>query len=137
MTILREELTEPARASFDEAAPATGMTDAIPDRLAKQTPNYDVEYGVRADDMAMIFHFYPPGTDWSSYPPKKFGTWPQKYAMDQRLERALPESFDVAFVKAVFTEESQSFCIIVKGLGHSPDPWTLVNRFFERIDAPL
>lgn len=116
---------------------ATGLRDAIGNRQAKQTPHYVAEYGVRDDDGAMIFHFYPPGTDWSEYPPTSLGEWPAAYKMDHRLERAMGIVFDVRFVKATYTEEMASFCIIVKGLGKSPDPWPLVNRFFDRIDAPL
>jgi hypothetical protein len=115
----------------------TGLTDAIPERLAKQTPNYDVEYGIREDDKAMIFHFYPPGTDWSKYPPEELGKWADDYRMHERLEAALPRCFKVDFVKAVFTAETQSFCIIVKGLGRSPDPFFYVHRFFEMIDSGL
>lgn len=114
----------------------TGLRDAIPNRQAKQTVNYVVEYGVREDDGAMIFHFYPPGTDWSKYPPEKLGVWSPTYGMDRRLEAAMPAIFDTRFIKATFTEEMQSFCIIVHGLGRSPDPWPLVNRFLDRIDVP-
>lgn len=116
---------------------AKGLQDAIPNRLARQTENYTVEYGVRADDSAMVFHFYPPGTDWSKYPPEEIGQWRPNYRMHERLERAMPQSFDIKFLKATFTEETQSFCIIVAGLGKSPDPEPLVARFFARIDAPL
>lgn len=130
-----EEQLETLREAMPE--PVTGLRDAIPNRQAKQTPNYVVEYGSREDDGSMIFHFYPPGTDWSEYPPKSIGTWPPAFKMDHRLERAIAMTFDVKFVKATFTEEMASFCIIVRGLGRSPDPWPLVNRFFERIDGPL
>jgi len=129
-----EEQLETFKASPE---PVRGLRDAVADRQVKQTPNYFVEYGVREDDGSMIFHFYPPNTDWSEYPPKKIGSWPTAYQMADRLERAMPIVFDVQFIKARYTEELASFCIIVRGLGRSPDPWPLVNRFFSLIDAPL
>lgn len=116
--------------------PVAGITDAIPERLAKQHQEYIAVYGIRADDQAMVFHFYPPGTDFAAQP-QKIGTWGQEWRMDERLERAIPHAFKVEFVKAVYTAEMKSFCIIVRGLGHSPDPWFFVHRFFEKIDAPL
>jgi len=125
--------------AFESAdwSPATGLLDAIPGRLMKQTQNYHVEYGVRIDDNAMIFHFYPPDTDWTYYPPTTPGSWAAAYAMNDRLERAMPKVFDVKFLKASFTELNQSFCIIAKGVGASPDPFYFAHRFFEEIDAPL
>lgn len=118
-----------------EASPVTGLTDAIPNRMALRTDLYDVEYGIRMDDKSFIFHFYPPNTDWSEYPPKHVGKWADPNAMTERLELAIRETFDVQFVKGSYTAENQSFCIIVKGLGASPDPWFLAHRFFQKIDS--
>jgi hypothetical protein len=129
---MENPLTEEERSGH-----VAGLMDVVPERMAKQTSHYDVEYGLRIDDKAMIFHFYAPGTDWSEYPPKNLGTWDPNYRMHDRLERAMPEVFEVSAIKAVYTEETKSFCIIVGGLGHAPDPFYYVHRFFEKIDAAL
>lgn len=125
--------TEEEKEVLDGVSPLRGLKDAIPDRMAKQTADYDVVYGIRADDQAMIFHFFPPGSD----PPNKLGSWRDAYRIHDRLEAAIPKAFDVRFVKATYTSELRSFCIIVRGLGRSMDPWHFVHRFFEAIDAPL
>ena len=119
------------------AAPSKGVRDAITNRLAKETKNYLVEYGVRTDDMAMVFHFFPP---------MSASRWDARYKMEKRLEIAMPACFDTTKIQAnevLSTMRSTpddltpSYCIIVRGLGSSLDPWPLVNRFFEKIDSAL
>jgi hypothetical protein len=100
----------------------------IPNPLAQDTKNFLVEYGVRLDDQAMVFHFFSP---------KDAVTWDPTYRMDARLKRAIDGSFDVSRVTAGFAPDVDSFYVIVGGLGASPDPWTLAERFLASIDAPL
>lgn len=98
----------------------------VPNPLAKDTKNYLVEYGVRIDDGAMVFHFFVP---------KDRNDWDPAYAMDKRLERAIPACFSVERVSADFAREMNSFNVIVGGLGASPDPWPLVEKFFQALDG--
>lgn len=97
----------------------------IPELLAKDTPNYLVEYGVRVDDAAMVFHFFSP---------KDATDWDESYAMTRRLEHAIKSCFDVAKVRAEYISDMRSFCIIVRDLGAALDPWPLVERFFSEIE---
>jgi hypothetical protein len=122
-------------AEFD-SAPVVPQ-DAIPERLAKEHDNYLVMYGIRTDDAAFVFHFFPP-LDRKEFEPR--------YGMAARLERAIPKCFDVRRIQANEVLETMradkdditpSYCIIVHGLGASPDPWPLVNRFFEELEPPL
>jgi hypothetical protein len=112
-----------------EAGDIRGSTlkAAIPELLARDTPEFFVEYGIRIDDHAMVFHFYPP----KSSP----GRWVEVSRMAERLERAIPKHFDVAGgrVRATYAEELHSFCVIVRGLGAAPDPWPLVARFLDDV----
>jgi hypothetical protein len=85
-----------------------------------------VEYGVRLDDKAMVFHFYPP---------KDKSTWDPASKMDARLKSAIDSCFRVEKVTAGFAAELDSFYVIVGDLGAAPDPWTLVERFFRVLDA--
>lgn len=117
---------------IQDAPPSHGLQDAIPQRLGDQNANYQVEYGVRSDDQALVFHFYPPNTDWSTNPPS-FGKWSEAYGMHDRLEAALPEVFDVKKLKATYTEELRSFCIIAYGIGLSPDPLYFARKLFQKI----
>ena len=127
---------------------------AVPDLRAKDHADYIAEYGVRTDDQAMVFHFFPKKsllalsrmTDEqlkARYPAdrlalmEKTKDWDNSFGMDKRLERAIPKCFKTENVSADYADEMSSFCIIVGGLGASADPWPLVNRFFSEIDAPL
>jgi hypothetical protein len=112
--------------NYDTAA-ISNLSDAIPERLAKEAPNYLVEYGIRFDDAAMVFHFFPP---------MHRQDWDPEWKMNERLERAIAETFDTDLVSADYADEVRSFCVIVRGLGCAPDPFPLVELFFERIDSP-
>jgi len=103
--------SESAKDVLMDSRPVKGLTDAIPNRMARQTSNYIVIYGPRTDDGAMVFHFYPPGSD----PPNLLGEWREDYRIHDRLESAIPKVFDVRFVRATYTDELKSFCIIVAG----------------------
>lgn len=119
-----------------EAAPVAPQ-DAIPDRLAREHKSYLVEYGIRTDDYSFVFHFFPP-LDVKKFDPA--------FKIAARLERAIPACFDLRKIMANEVLEATrsaedditpSYCVIVRGLGSSLDPWPLVNRFFEEIEAPL
>lgn len=121
--------------AIQAAPPSRGLQDAIPERLGDQNEHYQVEYGIRSDDNAMVFHFYPPDTDWSTNPPT-FGKWSEAYGMHNRLEGALAKVFDVNKLKATYTEELRSFCIIAYGIGFNPDPFYFARSLFEKIETP-
>lgn len=114
------------------------LDEAIPGRRARHHEQYTVEYGIRRDDGALMFHFYPPNTDWSEYPPprEKLGTWSKSFGMHNRLEAAILKCFSRDDVKGSYSEDLRSFCIIVAGAGRSLDPWYLADRFFREIDQP-
>lgn len=106
---------------------ANSLLPHVPHPLARDTKDYLVEYGVRVDDKAMVFHFFSP---------KDADTWSPTAKMDERLKAAIDATFQVKNVTAGFTPELDSFYVIVGGLGASPDPWPLVDRFFRALDAP-
>jgi len=103
----------------------SSLSTHIPEPLAKDTADYLVEYGIRVDDAAMVFHFFPA---------KDAKDWKESYHMPDRLEHAIQACFDTTKVRANYVSELKSFCIIVYGLGAGPDPWPLVERFFSEIE---
>lgn len=112
-----------------------GIEDSIPDRLAKDTAEWLCEHGIRTDDQAMVFHFYPkrqiPGVfDKEGNP---VAGWSEDYHMDRRLDQAL-KMFDPEDLNCKFIETHNSFNVIVGGLGAALDPWPLVEKFFSRIE---
>jgi len=116
--------------NFEDAelgdVPASSLTTHIPNPLAKDTKNYLVEYGIRVDDDAMVFHFFSP---------KDKETWDPKYDIHNRLEHAITKCFDLRTIKAGYVSELESFYVIVEGLGLVPDPWAKAEAFFSAIDA--
>lgn len=100
----------------------------VPNPLAMEADGFLVEYGIRLDDQAMVFHFFSP---------KDAATWDPKYMMDARLKRAIDANFDTKRVTCGFAIEMDSFYVIVGGLGAGPDPWPLTERFLRDVAAPL
>lgn len=105
---------------------AASLMPHIPNPLAMDTPNFLVEYGVRVDDQAVVFHFFSA---------KDRLTWDPAYRMDDRLRRAIDANFDVSKVTCGYASEMDSFYVIVGGLGAGPDPWPLVERFLSDVQA--
>lgn len=107
------------------AVSGAGLRQSIPNLLAMDTKNWLSQYGIREDDSAMVFHFFPKTK------------WDPRYKMDKRLEAAIEKCFDTTRVRADFAEELDSFCVIVAGFGASLDPWPMVHRFLSSIDDAL
>lgn len=107
---------------------ASSLMPHIPNPLALDTPNFLVEYGVRADDQAVVFHFFSAMGK---------SEWDPAYMMDTRLRQSIDKNFDTSKVTCGYAVEVDSFYVIVGGLGAGPDPWTLVNRFLSDVQAPL
>lgn len=120
--------------------PADSLEEAIPHRKAKDTAHFYVEYGVRRDDDAMVFHFYSSKEHALGVLEggRVDGTlWPASYDITARLERGIVKNFAIDCVRATYSGELDSYCIIVQDLGKSLDPWLLVERFLSGIDDPL
>lgn len=100
------------------------LKTAIPDVLAKETSAFIAHYGVRFDDQALVFHFFPP----------RNAEWPAD--MSERLEKAIAEHFDVSRVTADYTTELNSFCVIYGGGGLLLSPLTSANLFLESVLGP-
>lgn len=102
---------------------ASSLREALPNRLAKQFPKFTVEYGIREDDRAGVFHFYPPKNE----------NWDPNYRMDERLKFAIDKALRPERVSADFAEEQNSFCVIVKDLGLAIDYFSVFDAFFELV----
>lgn len=117
---------DPPVSGWAKDVPASALSPHIPNPLAMDTPNFLVEYGIRADDQAVVFHFFSA---------KDKPTWDLSYKMDERLRRAIDTNFDTRKVTCGYAVEMDSFYVIVGGLGAGPDPWSLVARFLSDVQA--
>lgn len=104
----------------------------LPEMQAIARPRYTMEWGVRERDNALVIHIFP-HIDGDNVADQ----WDTTYAMDKRLDYAIPQMFEVSNVHAGFETEFNSFFIIVQGV-IAPDLRLLVQRFLEQIEgAPV
>lgn len=104
----------------------------LPNCQAISREKYTLEWGVRESDGSLVLHLFPHivGDNVAS-------DWDYSYAMDKRLDYAIPQIFDVTTVNAGFEPEYNSFYIVVKAV-IVPDLRLLVQRFLELIEgAPV
>lgn len=110
---------------FNEAGfQGAALQTHLPDTHAMSTPHFLVEYGVRVDDLAMVFHFYSP---------EDAPAWPDHARWRTRLERAIESTFDMSAVSADYVPEMDSYCVIVRGMGARPDPLAFAKIFLDRV----
>lgn len=105
------------------AASLGGLRTAIPELLVEKTAVFDVHYGIREDDSALVFHFFKPETGWPA-------------DITGRLEAAIAELFPLERVKADYTSELDSFCVIYYGGGMTPAPYGLAKLFLAAAQRP-
>jgi hypothetical protein len=118
-----------------ETLQAAGLQDTfiqeqLQDILARSSSVCDAEYGHRADDGHIVFHFFPPG-----YAADDSVTWPKWEDFRDRLERAIMRSFDRGRIEAGYVEELKSFFLIVRYRPQVPDLTALIERFFDVLEA--
>jgi len=111
----------------------TPIREDVPNREAGAYEKFVVDWGVRLTDRALVMHFYPPLNSEG----KISDDWDASYEMDKRLDRAMPQVFDVSRITAGFEREFNSFFVIVGGGGQVLDVRLLVQRFLDAIQAPL
>jgi hypothetical protein len=94
---------------------------------------FSAEVAVKDGDL--VFHFYV--TDEVNKGPD-----PRKYWLElfpTVLEKTAKDYFKADFpqLKAAYTEEKASWWLEAKGFGMKLSPYTLAERFFDRLDAEL
>ncbi len=100
---------------------------ADPQAIARE--KFTVEWGIRATDRALVIHLFPHivGDNVAT-------EWDESYAMDKRLDHAIPQIFNTKNLNAGFETAMNSFYIIVHGI-IAPDLRLLVQKFLETIEA--
>lgn len=104
------------------------ITVDLPDLLGRSSPNYDVEYGTRVSDNALVFHFFPPG--WAE---GKERDWPDWTKFRDSLEQAILACFPV--YEAGYVRELKSFFVILRAKPSVPDLNALLERFFSLLEV--
>lgn len=129
-------LTTDERSAFGDGSLLSSEGERVrsdlPEMQALSREKFTVEWGVRERDHALVIHLFPHivGDNVSD-------TWDPTYAMDKRLDYAIPQMFDPKMVNAGFETSFNSFYIIVANV-IVPDLRLLVQRFLEKIEeAPL
>ncbi len=107
------------------------LVEGLSDLQARNRPRYDVEWGIRVDDGALVFHFFPPG-----YAANSSANWPNWTDFRDRLENAALGTFDRDAVMGDFVAELKSFYLIIKPLPPSPDLNGLVEQMLAKLELP-
>lgn len=117
------------RSSLGSLSSAEEVRPDLSDPQAIAREKYTVEWGVRETDRALVIHLFPhiEGDNVADQ-------WDEAFAMDKRLDYAIPQFFDVKKVNAGFESAMNSFYIIVHGV-IAPDLRLCVQRFLETIEA--
>jgi hypothetical protein len=110
-----------------------GLQEDVPNREAEPRAHFIADWGIRLTDGALVIHLFPP-LDASG---KISEDWDYSYELNKRLDRAIPQCFDVSNVTAGYESEYSSFFVIVGGGALSLDPRLVVKRFLDAIEAPL
>jgi hypothetical protein len=106
-----------------EAASLKSLRTAIPELLAEENELFKVQYGIREDDHAMVFHFFPPQKGWPD-------------DISARLTSAMTEHLPSEHIRADYVTELDSFCIIYYGGGMIPAPYGVAKLFLAAVRGP-
>ena len=90
---------------------------------------------VAVKDGSLVFHFY--ATDEVNKSPDPHEYWLKVFP--RVLDETARDFFKADFptLKAAYTEEKASWWLEAKGFGMKLAPYTLAERFFDRLDAAL
>ena len=109
-----------------DLTPLTGLETHIPDIQSFVHDEFLVSYGVRTDDLAMVFHFFaPPGRSWND-----------EFRMVDRLNDVTGDHYplDRHKVKGGFTEELDSYFVIVPGAAEAiTPPLDIANKYLNAV----
>lgn len=123
-------MSDPNMSDLAGLVPEANAQDTLPDRQGDKRETFFAEWGVRADDGALVIHIFPPVNS-----DGEFMGWPENSTMDTDIKHAIDETFDVNRVTAGYQPEQTSFYIIAGGYGEVLDVRLLVQKFLERIEA--
>lgn len=110
--------------------PRSAIQEQLRDIRARNSATCDVEYGIRSDDNALVFHFFPPG-----YALDSGKDWADWTAFRDKLEKALLAHFAKPSIDAGYAQELRSFHAIIKPRPLVPDLTALLEDFFEQLEA--
>jgi hypothetical protein len=109
---------------------ASALHEQFQNPLGRSSALCDAEWGTRADDGALIFHFFPPG-----YAANDARDWPDWTAFRNRLETAALQMFVLDNVFGDYIPELKSFSLIIKPPPNAPDMTAFIEKFFLALEA--
>ncbi len=108
----------------DPAVVGSALSHALVEPEMTNRRWYSAEYGVRADDLAGVVHFFRPNT----------GGWHPKFP--GILKETIDAKLDTSKVTAEYVADLDSFCLRV-GLSGVENPWDSLEEFLEELDRRL
>lgn len=108
----------------DPAVVGSALSQALVEPEMTHRLWYSAEYGLRADDVAGVVHFFRPDG----------GGWHPKFP--EILKAAIDARLDVSRVSADYVQDLDSFCVRV-GLSDAENPWDPLEEFLDELDRRL
>lgn len=118
-------MTEPQPAQMHDIRLAS-LQASVPDPLIEKNKHYQAIYGIRTEDNALVFHFFPPGDD---------AQWAKTFDPEKVLTPAIEALLDPARVFGDYAKELNSFCVIYRAGGLLPAPFILARQLLDRVTA--
>lgn len=109
--------------------PLSALEEQLQNVRGRSSHLCDAEYGERADDGALVFHFFPPGYAEDSNRFWVGETWTD---FKNRLESAMVARFE--HYEAEYVPELRSFCLVVPSPA-AIDRAALIEAFFSALES--
>lgn len=115
---------------------ATNLLESVMEGRSARTKFYYVEYGIRRDDNAAVFHFFVPSYTYRGLAEGTIKEHFNRDAMDKAISAAATTVFQSRglTVRGAYSELVDSYHIEVDSVGSMIDPTPLFAEFLATLD---
>jgi hypothetical protein len=106
----------------------SALKATIPEILGIVLKHTTVLYGIRTEDEALVFQFFPKDQE---------AGWSEAWDPDVCLTPVIESMMETTRVSADYVPELNSFCVIYGGGGLMPAPLAFASEFLRRVEKSL
>lgn len=120
----------------NEPPKATNLLESVTEGRSLRTKLYYVEYGIRRDDNAAVFHFFVPSYTYRGLASGTIKEHFNRSAMDKAISAAAAATFQSRglTVRGAYSDLVDSYHIEVDSVGAMLDPTPLFSSFLATLD---
>jgi hypothetical protein len=135
MQISEKDLEDLKANQTTQDIPTSSIKELFRDAKGRSSKVFDAEYGYGVEGAydALVMHFFPPG--YAADNTVRWGGEAGWTAFRDRLEPVLLAHFASTSLSGTYTEELESFCVIVHPVPQVPDLEMLIEKFFAALEA--